>query len=137
MEKKCKDCDNSTTSYASLRCFSCRRKHNNETQRKNRIKYQYHKQPEHRYRSYKEGAKRRGIEFNISYEEFIKYWDNSCTYCGEDISGIGLDRKNNDTGYTIENMVVCCRTCNYMKHTMKENDFINQCTRIANNSIKK
>lgn len=30
----------------------------------------------------------------------------------------GIDRLNNDEGYTVENTVTCCSVCNRAKHTM-------------------
>ncbi len=134
MKKKCKDCDKPVASDASIRCFNCKIKLRKETQRVNKLKYQYHKTPKHRYATYKRGALSRGIEFNITYEEFNTYWNKPCAYCAQTIAGIGLDRQNNNKGYTIDNLVTCCRTCNFMKHTLDDKTFIEHCKLIASNN---
>ena len=62
------------------------------------------------------------------YREKLHYADGrerSCQYCcGENNkAGIGLDRINNDIGYTAKNTVPCCRGCNSWKgthHTYEE-----------------
>lgn len=42
---------------------------------------------------------------------------NECHYCGDSLppAGFGLDRKDNDLGYTFENCVPCCIGCNSAK----------------------
>lgn len=51
-----------------------------------------------------------------------------CHYCGDCCQSVslnrganggfsytGIDRKNNQEGYTAQNSIPCCKTCNYMK----------------------
>ena len=64
----------------------------------------------------------------MSYEEFIKFTlITECHYCGESInwgppfgqkrpSGLNLDRKDNNIPYSVDNVVVACRRCNYAKN---------------------
>lgn len=85
-----------------------------------------------RYRVYKTGAKKRNLAFKLTLEDFEKMWDNNCHYCGDKIDGIGIDRVDNNTGYIKSNTVPCCSVCNLMKLTLRPNDFINQCVKIAN-----
>lgn len=68
-------------------------------------------------------------EFDISYDEFFKFTQvENCFYCGERIhwplpfrdekvsgEGYNLDRKDNNRGYTLDNVVVCCPICNRAK----------------------
>ena len=46
----------------------------------------------------------------------------------------GVDRVNNDLGYTIENSVTCCSLCNYMKRGMSLSDFIIHINKIKINN---
>lgn len=66
----------------------------------------------------KDIAKRRGFKCDITNEQFISYWNSKCEYCYKAIlneKGIGLDRLDNNLGYTPENVVPCCGDCNYIK----------------------
>lgn len=68
-------------------------------------------------------------ECNISYEEFFEIIkDQECHYCscqlnmdeysrssGKRSTAACLDRKDNDVGYTVDNVVACCPKCNYGK----------------------
>lgn len=80
---------------------------------------------------YKRGAERRGLSFEFTMETFTALWQKPCTYCGDEIDTIGLDRRKNKEGYTLENTVPCCPVCNFMKHTMDEEKFITKCKQIA------
>lgn len=63
------------------------------------------------------GAKRRGYEWSISQEQFELLVQNVCHYCAGSLPpcGSGLDRKDNDKGYTMDNVVPCCKVCNLIK----------------------
>ena len=60
---------------------------------------------------------KRGIEWNLSFEEYVDVIKGVCHYCGGALPkyGTSLDRKNNSIGYTKENIVPCCATCNDTK----------------------
>lgn len=79
---------------------------------------------------YKRGAETRGLVFDFTLEDFKEHWDKECHYCGDKVSGIGLDRLDNKIGYTKENTVDCCFMCNRMKHAFTLEEFINQCKKI-------
>lgn len=83
------------------------------------------------YLRYKKGADRRGLEFNLTLEQFSEYWQNDCSYCATPIRTIGLDRVDNSVGYVAGNIVPCCTECNKMKRAMNVEDFISHCIRIA------
>ena len=83
-----------------------------------------------RYTMYKKCAKYRGYPFLLTLDEFISLWDQNCSYCGEKIEGIGLDRIDNNKGYIIQNVVPCCEICNYMKQSSSKKAFISQCKKI-------
>lgn len=88
---------------------------------------------EQKYNRYKQSAKQRDKEFDLSYEQFMEYWQKPCRYCGSPISTIGIDRIDNSKGYLIDNIDACCTKCNLMKHKTNEKDFIDQCLRITQN----
>ncbi len=72
------------------------------------------------YGSLKARAKKRDIEVTLTYDEFVSVRSSGkCTYCDRDLptDSIGhcIDRKDNATGYTVENSVPCCGDCNKVK----------------------
>lgn len=101
---------------------------------------------------YKHGAHSRGLVFNLQYEDFKKLILDKCYYCGSSPKTVdlkkmewiadfrknkntvsnGIDRVNNELGYTIENVVSCCTECNTKKMSVtpemakKILDFINK-----------
>lgn len=64
----------------------------------------------------------------ITYEQFVGLSGiKECHYCGAEVqwseynlnhagSGCNLDRKDSSGPYSLENVVVCCRRCNYGKN---------------------
>jgi predicted nucleic acid-binding Zn ribbon protein len=62
-------------------------------------------------------ARRRGHEWTIGLEEYVKLVSLPCHYCYRPISetGSGLDRKDNERGYLLDNVVTCCCRCNRVK----------------------
>lgn len=89
-----------------------------------------------KYRQYKASAKRRGIVFEMTKEQFKAYTESHCSYCGF-IGEQGVDRIDNTKGYVEGNMCACCSTCNFIKRDRSVEEFINHCKRIiAFNSIK-
>ena len=129
--KPCYDCGEDTNSTQRKRCLKCFSEHRKKQQKKNKEKYQYHKTPKYRYSAYKKGAIKRNIEFNITFDEFLSIWNKPCMYCGDNIEGIGIDRKDNDKGYIIENILSCCKVCNFMKHTLDDKIFLEKCYKIT------
>lgn len=75
-------------------------------------------------------AKKKGLEFTLSLEEFSKIVINPCIYCGENELRRGIDRVDNLIGYTKENSVACCKICNYMKNKYTKQDFLFHIKRI-------
>ena len=78
----------------------------------------HYKTPRGKYTCYKSNAKRRGIDFELTFEQFESFWQLPCTYCGTDIETIGLDRVDSSKGYLIENVATCCWGCNARKGDM-------------------
>lgn len=86
--------------------------------------------------TYQNHAKERGLVFNITPESFYDLISKPCFFCGTsntntsksqhnngDFSYNGLDRLNNSVGYTIDNVVPCCKHCNKAKLQMNVDDF--------------
>lgn len=101
---------------------------------------------------------------DISFEEFLILSQNPCYYCGTLLSNSfnmykhksgnkkntstqfvkdngafnynGLDRVNNNIGHFKNNVVSCCKTCNFMKRNKSKNDFLNHVKLIYNYHLK-
>lgn len=84
---------------------------------------------------YKGNAKKKGYSFKLTEKQFSEITKQDCFYCGAKPSNVtgrkrksgnyiynGLDRVDNTKGYTIDNVVPCCRFCNNAKsnHTLQE-----------------
>jgi hypothetical protein len=93
---------------------------------------------------YKYQAKRRGIEFNLTRDQFKVLTKEVCHYCGvlpeKSFKGHrsngeyvynGIDRINSDKDYTLDNVVPCCETCNKAKLHLSYDIFLNWVRRIA------
>lgn len=80
--------------------------------------------PKAKFASYKQGAKTRGHSFELTLADHFTpgasntYWQKDCTYCGDKIATIGLDRIDNDKGYTVDNVVPCCGDCNWTRNNI-------------------
>lgn len=99
---------------------------------------------------YKCGARRRGLPFTLDVDLFRELVEGLCVYCSQPPKTVarsnqkarmtfthnGIDRVNNDEGYTPLNCVTCCKLCNQMKHSLSRSDFLEHIQRIADNSIK-
>jgi uncharacterized membrane protein len=78
------------------------------------------------------GAQKRGIAFDLTKEEFEKLHGEVCYLCGTmPEGGCGIDREDNDHGYSTENSRPCCNLCNMMKRDESLSGFLNRCLRIA------
>lgn len=97
------------------------------------------------YYSCKSNAVSRGLSFELSREEWAGIVKNNCFYCGSlpeiktgreewhlSVRLSGVDRINNDMGYTTDNCVACCRSCNMAKRDMSFNDWKMWCVNMSN-----
>ncbi|MEE9214912.1 MAG: hypothetical protein V3U54_08980, partial [Thermodesulfobacteriota bacterium] len=55
--------------------------------------------------------------WSLSFKLFSTLVNHPCTYCqgSLDGTGTGLDRINNQYGYSQKNVIPCCGTCNRMR----------------------
>ena len=92
---------------------------------------------------YKHDAKRRGLSWQLSNEEFKHLTSSPCYFTGklpstamEAASGEiymynGVDRLDSKEGYTLKNCVPCCTEVNFMKRNLPYEKFIELCKAIA------
>jgi len=91
--------------------------------------------------SYTKRAEKTGLPFGLSREEFGQLLQKDCLYCGgspsnawrvhdEDFIYQGIDRVDNERGYTVDNCVPCCMVCNKMKKAMPQGEFLNHIQKI-------
>lgn len=94
------------------------------------------------FSAYKQSAKARGLEFALTRAQVVEHTSKDCFYCGAAPSQIsagrgsqatrdhtryiynGLDRVDNSRGYTIDNILPCCKTCNFSKRDMAQDEFV-------------
>jgi hypothetical protein len=105
----------------------------------------------HLYRRYKRSAGARGYDFTISKEEFTLLVSAPCRYCSTPHSGYtckdkrkhkpvaynGIDRIDNTQGYHTENVVTCCKVCNYAKREMTIEEFTGWIQQVYNQLVTK
>lgn len=91
--------------------------------------------PKRRLGYYRNNCQRRGREFSLTEEQAFKLFASPCFYCGEPNSN-GIDRYDNDKGYTEENAVACCWKCNHWKSVDEALTFVNHCVKVANHWTK-
>jgi 5-methylcytosine-specific restriction endonuclease McrA len=91
------------------------------------------------YHRYASGAKTRGYNFDLTGQAFFDLVSSNCHYCGSEPSQThrrvrkvkkdfifiynGIDRKNNELGYTPDNCVTCCAICNRAKKDISYTEF--------------
>jgi len=89
--------------------------------------------PEFALKRCKMGAKHRSLDWTLKDEDAVDMMSSPCAYCGnlpED--GInGIDRMDSSLGYTPDNCVPCCKTCNFLKACLDPLTFIERCQHIA------
>lgn len=87
----------------------------------------YYRTPKGKFRMIKKGAKERDINFSLPFKLYeSQLWGKPCHYCGCEIEVTGLDRKDNDKGYEVGNVVPCCMSCNNKKNTKPYQVFIEE-----------
>lgn len=90
--------------------------------------------PKGKWNAYRKDAERRDHVFQFTLERFTQlFWQKPCFYCGEVNATAGVDRLDNGLGYTEDNAVPCCYTCNIMKRTASAPEFIKKCRQIVAN----
>jgi hypothetical protein len=94
---------------------------------------------------YKSNAEKKNIEYILTRETAIKLFQSNCFYCNlppsrersvvyETIKYSGIDRLDNNIGYTNNNCVSCCMECNYFKNVCGFKNFILLIRKIHKNT---
>ena len=84
-------------------------------------------------------ATEKGIYFDLQLEHYkSSLWGKPCHYCGCEIKVTGLDRKDSSKGYTPDNVVPCCWSCNSKKGTKPYEEFMDEIKKSTgvNNELK-
>jgi hypothetical protein len=73
--------------------------------------------PSSRFSSLRVGSRKRGTTVEFTLAEYTELISRPCFYCEGPLAptGGGLDRKDNDKPYTLENSVPACAFCNELK----------------------
>ena len=77
--------------------------------------------------------------FLLTFEQFSTIVTTTCIYCGSpgsqpigDRLVCGVDRIDNERGYTLDNVAPCCADCNLAKGNRSKEQFEEHLTRIVN-----
>lgn len=97
---------------------------------------------------YQYAARKRGLVWELSDEQFYDIVGKACYFCSASPSNKhvvrrkeweksfiygGIDRLNNALGYVVDNVVPCCKTCNLAKGTTPAEDFLLWVSRVFHN----
>jgi hypothetical protein len=95
------------------------------------------------HRRYATSQRSRGILFDLDLFTFDALIRCQCNYCGQAPEGRkisnskdlmkcnGLDRQDSALNYTVDNVVPCCKVCNFAKSDMSVTDFYTWVNRIV------
>lgn len=91
-----------------------------------------------RFYTAKRHAYKKGREWTITRAEFYTLVAQACHYCDGKLSPTttGLDRADSSLGYTIDNVVPCCRDCNTMKSNILSKEEMLACMALILNMRK-
>jgi len=105
------------------------------------------------YNGYRSKATYKGIRFELSKEEFVKFIKSNCYYCGSlpnntfstyrgnqkhiPFKYSGIDRIDSNKGYTVDNCVPCCAICNIAKNDLALEQFRQWINRIYKYQFKR
>lgn len=99
------------------------------------------------FSTYKKNAKKRSLCFMLNYKDFLSLINSECFYCGSGLSNTskkhksfvmynGIDRIDNEQGYILDNCVTACKTCNFAKASMSQNQFLEWVKSVYEHSLK-
>jgi len=117
------------------------------------LKKEYVKSPRGFIYSMRAHAKKRSINFLITKIEFTKWWNNQemkCFYCKRTLQEIKktrdrldkkanrltVDRIHNKKDYALDNIVLCCLRCNFIKGNFFNKNEMLKIGRIVNSKFR-
>lgn len=131
-QKFCLNCKNESRKISHRKWRKENPKKTQAQRKRYYIKYKNNpRNPRYYFAQYQHSAKKRNIFWELTFEQFMIFWQKPCFYCKANIISIGIDRVDNDKGYEIDNLVPCCYLCNRMKMDLPQIDFIVRCIKIA------
>jgi hypothetical protein len=111
----------------------------------------------------KQTARKRRISWDLNFEDWLVITKEKCFWCGEEpfekynyaiskngysqmvhstervnncwITYNGIDRKDNNTGYTKENCQTSCKWCNFARNEMTDEQFRNWIRKVAKHAV--
>lgn len=100
--------------------------------------------------AYRNRAIRKGLEFTLTDNDFIRIITSNCVYCGQEaknetrklrnfnLAVLTVDRKDNTKGYTLENCVSACKNCNFSKMQFSHHQYLEHIKKVyEHNFVKK
>jgi len=101
------------------------------------------------YAGYRHKAKKAGVSFMLTKEQFSRIVARNCFYCGSEVSNVckaqsgsgdfaynGIDKIDPSKGYTINNVVASCKRCNMAKSNRSQGEFIQWIRRAYTHLLK-
>jgi hypothetical protein len=111
--------------------FNSRRREKYATDEEYRNKIlAWHKTAKARLTDYKNSAKKSKRTFALTLEQFEAITSQKCHYCQQYSKGrdyCGIDRKDNNIGYEIDNCLPCCAEHNFLRGDYSYEEFISLC----------
>lgn len=104
-------------------CLNAYKRNRYRADRENGIPIDPEREYRVRYSIMGSRARSRNLPFTLTYEDFRTFVGLPCHYCGGSVPVIGVDRLDNDDGYTPENTVPACPACNTWKSIMSLGEF--------------
>ena len=112
-------------------CCQCGRMKPHEEFKSDRVCTVCFINPKLRLHRYKKSARGRGYEWALSDERALELFSLPCHYCNKQEGLNGIDRQDNSVGYTNENCVPCCWSCNDGKGAKNESEFLEMCLKVT------
>ena len=85
------------------------------------------------YTQYKTRACNKSLPFEITKDEYVELIKGNCYLCGRksyEKHKNGIDRVNNNLGYTMSNVKSCCGSCNHIKKDLELDELFSKMTEI-------
>jgi hypothetical protein len=102
-------------------------------EQRKKLSYVYSRTPGQRYYNHIRGAERRKLVNELTLSQYTNLIKSPCIYCGQvpaELNWNGVDRKDSNFGYIIENCVPCCRYCNTIKNIKSYQEWSNWIIRV-------